>query len=197
MILGCLGILLFGIGFFNDRLSVFPDSIGRLILTVTGQEIPADHAAGKSTQEMEDKNLEGKISPPEPQIDVEVKEDLNGGTSQKDDFFANYRLERERVRAQMVEMLNSVISDPNSDAASRKDAQKKLMDISDHMERELQLENLIKAKGYDEAAMFIQSGSATAILKKDGMMEEDVSAVADIISRVTGYNLEDIVVIPK
>jgi stage III sporulation protein AH len=118
-------------------------------------------------------------------------------TSSDDDFFANYRLDRERVRGHQVELLQEVINDPNSDAGMRKEAQDRLIQISERMDKELQLEALIKAKGFTEAALFIQPESATAILEKDGMAESDVAVVADMISRVTGYKLEDIVVIPK
>ena len=193
LILVCLlGIFLAGIGFLGDK----------FIVSLLGDDNQAQvesmgHVSGEN----------GNTAPQQKEFAVQDKAQLPigslsqennaGGTSREDDFFADYRLERERVRAQQVEMLNSLIADPNSSAATRQDAQKKLMDITESMERELQLENLIKAKGYTEAAMFIQSGSATAILKKEGMMEEDVAVAADIISRVTGYNLENIVVIPK
>ena len=114
-----------------------------------------------------------------------------------DGFFANYRLDRNRVRSQQIELLQSVIDDPNSDAATRQEAQNKMIGISDSMDQELQLEVLIKAKGFTEAALFIQPESATAILEKENLSEAEVTTVADIISRVTGHNLEDIIVIPK
>lgn len=113
------------------------------------------------------------------------------------DFFINYRLDRERVRGQQVELLRSVIDDANSDPAIRKEAQNKLLKISDSMDQELQLEALIKAKGFAEAALFVQQESATVILRKEGMSDFEVSTVADIISQVTGHDLENIVVIPK
>ena len=60
-----------------------------------------------------------------------------------------------------------MVNDPNSDAATRKEAQDKLIQISESMDKELQLEALIKAKGFKEAALFIQPDSATAIWKRE------------------------------
>lgn len=112
-------------------------------------------------------------------------------------FFANYRLDRNRVRGQQVELLQSMVENPNTDAANRKEAQNKMIGISDSMDQELQLEVLIKAKGFTEAAFFIQPESTTAVLEKENLSEAEVTTVADIISQVTGHDLEDIIVIPK
>lgn len=181
-----LGIILIAAGFMNGVFS-FVGEIGDIL------SLQNDTDSSESSKEPVG---EGET---ETTGDLEalVETDSSGKISTKDDFFTNYRLERERVRAQQVEMLNSVIADPNSAAEVRKNAQEKLIGITENMEQELQLENLIMAKGFREAAMFIQSGSATAILNKEGLVEDDVAMIADIISRVTGYNLEDIVVIPK
>lgn len=182
----CLGIILAAVGFMNGVFS-FVGEMGD-ILPLQNDKDPSE-ASKEPEGDGETETVSG--------LEALIEDDTSGRTTSKDDFFTNYRLERERVRAQQVEMLNSVIADPNSAAEVRKNAQEKLIDITENMEHELQLENLIMAKGFSEAAMFIQSGSATAILKKEGLAEDDVSVVADIISRVTGYNLEDIVVIPK
>ena len=115
-----------------------------------------------------------------------------------EEFFINYRMERDRIRGQQVELLQKIINDPNSDTQMKKEAQKKLIQLTENMEKEMQLESLIKAKGYKEAALFIQPGSATVINKKDGdLTDEDAAKVADIVSKVTGFDFSDIVVVPK
>lgn len=153
--------------------------------------------AGKSNEdnlaEKTEQENQGPASSSQPVAATDTASVIN----LKDEFFTNYRLDRSRVRGQQVELLQSVIADSNSDVSVRKDAQKKLMDISDSMDCEMQLEALIKAKGFTDAALFIQPESVTAILEKEGMDEAEVTAVADMISRVTGHDLEDIVVIPK
>ena len=130
-------------------------------------------------------------------LEAVLGEALDISNAGDQEFFINYRLDRERVRGQQVELLRTVIDDADSDPAIRKEAQNKLLKISDSMDQELQLEALIKAKGFAEAALFVQQESATAILRKEGMSDFEVSTVADIISQVTGHNLENIVVIPK
>lgn len=152
---------------------------------------PEEPGVGALTGEKQDEPLEPSAAK------TSGEESLDIGLDRAEDFFVNYRLDRERVRGQQVELLQGVVEDPNSDAAMRKEAQNKLIKLSDNMDKELQLETLIKAKGFNDAALFIQPETATAILEKEGLTEGEVASVADIISRVTGHNLEDIVVIPK
>jgi len=115
-----------------------------------------------------------------------------------EEFFINYRMERDRIRGQQMELLQKIISDPNSDVQMKKEAQRKLIQLTENMEKEMQLESLIKAKGFKEAVLFIQPGSATVIIKKDGeLTEEDAAKVADMVSKVTGFDYSDIVVVPK
>ncbi|NLO89646.1 MAG: SpoIIIAH-like family protein [Clostridia bacterium] len=143
------------------------------------------------------KNKEGNASVNQSvPASVELAENIQN--KDIEEFFINYRMERDRVRGQQVELLQKIISDPSSDTQMKKDAQKKLIELTENMEKEMQLESLIKAKGYRETALFIQPGSATVIIKKDGdLTEEDAAKVADIVSKVTGFDLSDIVVVPK
>lgn len=112
-------------------------------------------------------------------------------------FFIEYRLERERVRGEQLELLQGIVDDGASDSEIRKNAQKKLVQMTDSMEQELQLESLIKAKGYDEAALFLRRDSANVILGRENIQEEDIIIIADMVSRITGCDLDKVVVIPK
>ena len=135
----------------------------------------------------------------EQEVNMEDAALQNGQQTQPEnnDFFVEYRMERERVRGRQVELLEGIINNPDSTDDMRREAQQRLMQVTENMERELHLENLIKAKGYSEAALFIQPGSATVILKKASISEQDATRIADLVSRVTGYDLNDIVIIPK
>lgn len=113
------------------------------------------------------------------------------------DFFVEYRLERDRVRSQQVELLKDIVQNPSSVAETRQEAQAVLLEITRRMEKELQLEHLITAKGYQDAVLFIQPNAVTVIVKNDQLNQEDVTRIADIVSRSTGHDIKDIVVIPK
>lgn len=114
-----------------------------------------------------------------------------------EDFFVNYRLERDRNRSQQVEMLEGIVNNPNSSAEARQEAQNKILQITGYMEQELQLETLLTAKGYTETAILLKPDSAMVIVKSAKLASEDLTRIADLVSRTTGHGPEQIVIIPK
>lgn len=114
-----------------------------------------------------------------------------------DDFFVEYRLERDRVRSRQISLLREIVDNPNSLAENRSEAQRQLLDITRRLEQELELENLILAKGYKEGVVFLQPMAGTIVLRKLELKQSDIVKIADLVSRITGLDLERITIIPK
>ncbi len=112
-------------------------------------------------------------------------------------YYAAYRLEREKVRANQIELLNGIVNNANSTAEEKKNAQNKIMIITDNMGQELQIEQLLQAKGFNEAAVFIQDEKICIVLE-DNMLSTDAAAqVVDIVKSITGKGMESVVIVPK
>lgn len=112
-------------------------------------------------------------------------------------YYAAYRLEREKVRANQIELLNGIVNNANSTAEEKKNAQNKIMTITDNMGQELQIEQLLQAKGFNEAAVFIQDEKICIVLE-DNMLSTDAAAqVVDIVKSITGKGMESVVIVPK
>jgi len=120
--------------------------------------------------------------------------DLSGKNS---DFYVEYRLERDRTRGQRVEWLREVINNANSSSETRQKAQENLISISNCMEKEVEMENLIKAKGYNDAAVLIDSRSVTAVVATNSLSTEEAACLTDLIARGTGVDSSNIIIIPK
>lgn len=116
-----------------------------------------------------------------------------GGTA----FFVEYRLERDRRRSQQIDMLKQIIDNPNATSDSKQEAQKRLVDLTKQMDLELQLEKLIVAKGYKEAAVFIQPQAVNVVVMAEKLTEEDANKIGDLVSRSTGRPREQISIIPQ
>ncbi len=71
-------------------------------------------------------------------------------------FFAEYRMERERVRGEQVELLREMLNNPNVDEKSRAAAAAHLVEISEALEQEIKTEALIKARGFQDCVVIIQ-----------------------------------------
>lgn len=114
-----------------------------------------------------------------------------------EEFFIEYRLERDRTRSRQIELLQNIVNNPNSSESERQEAQRKILEISTTLEQELKLENLIKAKGYQDAALFIQPASVIVIVNAHDFSTDDATKISDLVSQTTGHKLEQIRIIPK
>lgn len=110
-------------------------------------------------------------------------------------FFAQFRMERDRVRSQQVDLLREMVNNPVTAAESRTEAQKRLLELTSQMEREMELENLMVAKGYPEAAAFIQPEGVTVVLYSTPLSQEQRKSIGELASRLLGLNEDQVSII--
>ncbi|MDN5344273.1 MAG: stage sporulation protein [Clostridia bacterium] len=116
-----------------------------------------------------------------------------GGTA----FFIEYRLERDRQRSQQIALLKQIIDNANASGEGKQEAQKRLVELTQQMDLEMQLEKLIVAKGYKDAAVFIQPAAVNVIVMADKFGDDDANKIGDLVSRSTGRPREQISMIHK
>jgi len=120
-----------------------------------------------------------------------------GNGSTKDSFFNEYKMERDRKRSEQVEILREIVNNSNSSAPMRLEAQQKLIRISDSLEKESKVENALIAKGFNEAVVVIQQGSVMVFVPSNGLRQDEVARISDIVMKITGCKLEEVVIVPK
>lgn len=101
-------------------------------------------------------------------------------------FFVEYRLERERVRSQEIDMLQQMISNPNVSAESKAEAEKKLLRLQELMEMELLVENALRAQAFDHAVLIVQAEGALVITDVQDLSAEQILLIAEITAQSTG-----------
>lgn len=114
-----------------------------------------------------------------------------------EDFFATYCLEREQARAQQIEILKSIINNPQATPQAKEEAQKKLLAATQQAEQEMQIEHLIAAKGYPEAVAFIQPEAVTVVVKGKNLGEIALAQIADLVVRTTKQDPSEVIIIPR
>jgi hypothetical protein len=112
-------------------------------------------------------------------------------------FFAGYRLQRERVRDQSVEMLEGLIDNPNSGAEAKAEAEQMLLDIARIREQELIVESMIKAQGYEDAIFFYHEERATVMVKEADLDEKSFIQISETVSGAVGVEREDVQVMAR
>ena len=145
-------------------------------------------------------NLEGEykevtLYPGEEEVSGLLEDSTNLGDMELDGtFFAEYRIKRDRVRSQEVEMLKDLINNPETSQEAKEKGEQKLLDLVDRMETELMIENMIKGEGFEDAVSFYKEGICNLVVKTDQLTEAQFMQVVEATSRVTGENIENIMV---
>ncbi len=112
-------------------------------------------------------------------------------TGSQGSFFDMYRSERDSVRTQELAYLDAIVAQ-GGDEMTLSEAQKQKMTLVGCMESELNTENLIRAKGFQEVIVSMHNGSVNVIVDADALTDEQVAQILDIVLRETGETAENI-----
>lgn len=109
-----------------------------------------------------------------------------------DDYFAVFRDDREQVRKLEMEYLDEVIAASASDDETLADAQGQKLTLVENMEKEFTVESLIKAKGFEDAAVTFHAGTVNVVVKADELSDKQVAQILEITKKETGEPAENI-----
>lgn len=113
-------------------------------------------------------------------------------------YFTQYRNERMTTRNEELLQLDSIIETAGVDSTERADALSMKIELTGMTEKEMLLENLIKAYGFEDAVvvMGLDSGSVNVIAKSTELTTDDAIKIYTIISEETGISPENVKIIP-
>ncbi len=143
-----------------------------------------------------------KLEQVEPSV-VNDKQSLDTGISQipvrevKGDFFAEYRMERERIRGKQLELLRSIINNEASEEKARTAASLRIVDITKEMEKEMQAESIIKSKGYKDCVIILQAEATTIIIQTHNLSVAREKELRDLVGKITETNPEKMAIIVR
>ncbi|MDP2871712.1 MAG: SpoIIIAH-like family protein [Bacillota bacterium] len=113
------------------------------------------------------------------------------------DFFVDFRLDRERTRAEQLETLRDLINNKQVPEDARRTAADQWLAITKQIGKELELEGLVKAKGFADCIIFLRETQCTAVVKAASLSRGDVAQVGDIIIRGTGLAPKEINILSR
>lgn len=111
------------------------------------------------------------------------------------DYFAQVRLSRQTARDEAVQLLQETISYAQGEDAAQSSAQ--LEGLVSMALSEAQIESLVIAKGYQDCVAYMtDDGISVAVAAPaEGLTEQDVACIADIVTGQTSYKMTQIRVI--
>lgn len=106
------------------------------------------------------------------------------------DYFVNYRLQRQASRQEAKAMLAPLL-DSNVDK-TREEAQEKWLQLSHKIQKEEEIENLLKISGIKDAIADFGNNEVAVIVYASNLEAAEIKAIQDIVLRVTNTSKEQV-----
>lgn len=107
-----------------------------------------------------------------------------------------FRTEREQLRSMQTAQLNDIIYGADTDEETRALAQRKLVEILDWSEKELTIEGVLRARGYDGAVATVHTDSANILVRAETITQQESAVILELVLRETGLSGGNVKIIP-
>ena len=125
-----------------------------------------------------------------------AKNEINTSTTvtenSGDQYFAELRLERDKMYSQMLESYQKILSNNQISETQMEISENEIKKINDTRNAIMIAENLIKNKGFQDLIIFINGDSISIIVKAKELKEEQIAQIQNIISRELKGEIENI-----
>ena len=122
----------------------------------------------------------------------------NSAVMNSSNYFTNYRNERLTTRNEEILQLDSIIKTANVDSDEYSAALTMKTELTAITEKEMLLENLIKAYGFEDVVVVIglDSGNVNVITKSEKLSTDDAILIFSVITDENVATPENIKIIP-
>ena len=113
-------------------------------------------------------------------------------------YFSQYRSERITTRNEELLQLDQIIETATADSQERADALSMKIELTALTEKELLLESLIKAYGFEDAVVVIglESQNVNVIAKSPELTSDDAVLIYTIVAEEANVSPENVKIIP-
>ena len=125
-------------------------------------------------------------------VQNEINTSTNVTETSGDQYFAELRLERDKMYSQMLESYHKILSNSQISETQKEISENEIKKINDTRNAIMIAENLIKNKGFQDLIIFINGDSISIIVKAKELKEEQIAQIQNIISRELKGEIENI-----
>ena len=111
-------------------------------------------------------------------------------------YFQTYRSDRESMRDQEMLYYDSIIASDTSTDEAIANAEEARLSLVTQMEKELVVEGLIKAKGFEDCVITISDNNVNAVVKAASLTSDQVAQIVSVIQNELQTNIANIKIIP-
>ena len=92
-------------------------------------------------------------------------------------------------------MLTGLAESSTAVESMKTEAMNELSQIAKDIESEANIESLINAKGYEQCVAVVNGDTASVLIKTDGLMENEVAQISEIVWQQAGIHPENLQII--
>ncbi len=149
-----------------------------------------DMSMDLESQEIIQSDNKGSLSIIESQKDEELSKESST-------FFTEYRIERDKNRSKEYDMWQNIIESERAEPTFKTLAQEEIVKIVALTEKEMIIENLIIARGFKDALVFLTDDSVTVLVEANELNPTNIAQIQDIVMRKTKLGANNIKIMKK
>ncbi len=115
----------------------------------------------------------------------------------QESYFASAIIDRERARGEALEVLVSITEDDKASESAKTEAFAQMERIANETSWEIDIENLVKAKGFEECVAIINEETANIVVSSEGLTPGEVAQIKEIVYLESSIQPKDIKIIEK
>ena len=116
--------------------------------------------------------------------------------NKSEDYFTTAKKARESARDEAQEKVEEMLDNKNLTDEDKAKVLENIAFIGQNIEKENNIETLLKAKGFDKTLAVIGDSGITVIVKSDGLTSAQTLQIQDIVTQETKIPLGNIKIIP-
>lgn len=114
-----------------------------------------------------------------------------------DDYFSVCAIEREKSRDESLGTLQEIVDSADTLPDAKDSALLQMMTIAKNIEKEANIETLIRAKGFSECIALIGEENVNIVVKTAGLLTNEVAQIKEIVMNETGVSAQNIKIVEK
>ena len=125
-------------------------------------------------------------------------ETIETKTENETDYYANAKLNREKMYAEMISNYEKIINNQNASEAQKSIATQEIAKINNTKNAIMISENLIGTKGFNNCVILVNDGSVNVVVNvQEGLNKENVAKLQNIVSRELKVEIDNIHITEK
>ena len=128
---------------------------------------------------------------------VNSEENLSVDAENAESYFAMTEVSRQRTRDEAMEVLQAIVDNESASQEDRNAALNSINTIADNIQAEGNIESLVVSKGFEDCVAVISEGNATVVVMSDGLMQNEITQIQEIVYNESGILPSNLKIIEK